>query len=691
MMIPLALFISFFALYSHGAGPWVVPYRDVGEMSVLLKTLSVAHPPGYPLYTLLGKLATLIPLGNVAYRTNIFSALCGAAAVAAFFILMKKITDRTSAVASSLFLGFSISLWELSSVSEMYSLGALWLCLILICCLDPRYRNLFPFLYALGLGARMDLLLLLPIFILWFWIQPIRPDYRWGAVFFILGLTVFLYLPIRSRGNPIIDWGNPDTLGAMFASMRRKSYSGTLDLLSLSYKPGENFLANIILYGRHLVSSFGWVGLCMGILGLYKSVTNKNRPLMLVGVLLVLAGPVFLFLANMPPNPHAVAIIEASYLLPDILFVLFVGAGFLMLGQFIRPKPALFFLALGLVGLNAVNSWDRCSKRENFYVRDYVDNVMKSLPPHSVAVFHKDVQLFSMWYAQLVDQRRADVSILSTGLSGSPWYWEMMNRWGVAAAPPISLKTPDGWKEMKRVLTRPFRTGYDIDIPVEANLPLMGMGSVLVIGSDANAQDISLLKDLSVYRGTYHYGETPDFFSTDLIGDQARAHHQQAVTLLLSGEKEKSEWLLTRSESMDPTIPVTSNDLGYLYFVKGDLNQALRCYSDAAQKNAVLLEQAHQYNALADSVGRIKGDLANTYISMGGTMEKLGNKEKARAVYNQSLDLMPSAQAHYNLAVSYWNQDWSQVVNHLEQALKINPAMNEARQYLAVAQAKMKT
>ena len=146
--------------------------------------------------------------------------------------------------------------------------------------------------------------------------------------------SVFLYLPIRSKTDPVIDWGNPDRLSALFASMTRKSYSGTLDLLSLSYKRGENFWPNISLYAQHLQKDFGWWGILAGLLGIYWIYKNEKRIGILIGTLFLFSGPVFLFLANMPPNPHAIAIIEASYLLPDILFAISIAAGI----QFLFPK-----------------------------------------------------------------------------------------------------------------------------------------------------------------------------------------------------------------------------------------------------------------------------------------------------------------------------------------------------------------
>src|SRR5262249_19778887 len=142
--------------------------------------------------------------------------------------------------------GISNPFWELANVSEMYSLGVLCFVALMMAVFVWKDPFLTAFLMGLSLGVRMDLLLLIP-FVFYFVITRTRPvpSYKTFLApmgfFFTLGLSVFLYLMIRSRQNPVLDWGNPETLTALFNSVTRKSYSGTLDLLSLSYEKGENF------------------------------------------------------------------------------------------------------------------------------------------------------------------------------------------------------------------------------------------------------------------------------------------------------------------------------------------------------------------------------------------------------------------------------------------------------------------
>jgi hypothetical protein len=68
-----------------------VNFLDSGELITVGATAGVAHPPGYPLYTLLVILAAAIPLGDVAVRVNLVSALGGALAVGLFYTLIYEI------------------------------------------------------------------------------------------------------------------------------------------------------------------------------------------------------------------------------------------------------------------------------------------------------------------------------------------------------------------------------------------------------------------------------------------------------------------------------------------------------------------------------------------------------------------------------------------------------------------------
>ncbi len=94
-IVATALFVGSFLLYVSTMAPSVAP-GDSAEFQFVPYILGIAHPPGYALYILLGKLFTLLPLGSVAYRMNLFTALCGALAVSLTYLIILQLSEKVT-------------------------------------------------------------------------------------------------------------------------------------------------------------------------------------------------------------------------------------------------------------------------------------------------------------------------------------------------------------------------------------------------------------------------------------------------------------------------------------------------------------------------------------------------------------------------------------------------------------------
>src|SRR5512144_2894353 len=118
-----ALGVGSLLLYGMTAAPSVAGlFDDTLEFQVVLPTLGIAHPSGYPLYTLLGKLATvLLPLRDPAGRANLFSA--AAAAVGVFYSLaLRLVHHRGAAAVATVALAISPTWWSQATIAEVYAL-----------------------------------------------------------------------------------------------------------------------------------------------------------------------------------------------------------------------------------------------------------------------------------------------------------------------------------------------------------------------------------------------------------------------------------------------------------------------------------------------------------------------------------------------------------------------------------------
>ncbi|HTM22680.1 MAG TPA: DUF2723 domain-containing protein, partial [Kofleriaceae bacterium] len=169
---PRVLAVLAFGLYALAApgGPY---WLDSGELSAAGVALGIGHPTGFPLHMALLKLASLLPLGELAFRANLLSAACAALAVLWVARLVIETAEGqpgvrreaprdprlsgsgysavVGAVAAGAALGLSLTFFRQATVAEVYAPNAALLALALL--LGQRV--------AAGGGARAGLALAL--------------------------------------------------------------------------------------------------------------------------------------------------------------------------------------------------------------------------------------------------------------------------------------------------------------------------------------------------------------------------------------------------------------------------------------------------------------------------------------------------------------------------------------------------
>ena len=106
--LPWLVGLAGFVLYAATAAPSIVRFDDDSlEFQLVGPTLGIAHPTGYPLYTLLGGLwsRVLFPVGNWAWRMNLFSAVAGAVTVGLIYVFIQRVARQARKVVDRLFWG----------------------------------------------------------------------------------------------------------------------------------------------------------------------------------------------------------------------------------------------------------------------------------------------------------------------------------------------------------------------------------------------------------------------------------------------------------------------------------------------------------------------------------------------------------------------------------------------------------
>ncbi|MBI2387734.1 MAG: DUF2723 domain-containing protein [Elusimicrobia bacterium] len=724
------VFLGVLALYLTRLPPVLAPWRDTGEMTLAAATLGVAHPTSYPLYVLLGRLASLLPLGNPAYRLNLLSAAAGAAACALLFAVIRPRKGALAGLAAALCLAFNPGFWAVAQVSEMYSLWVLsavgLIALAGRLSTDPSERLWPAFCYLCGLllANRLDLILLAPGLVwlalscrravpgednLWLgaalvlfpavsalsgsnipaaalilgtFVARARGEgaarrAAWGAAAGLAGLSAYLYLPVRSATGPLLDWNHPAAAAGFLDSLLRTRYGGTLDLISRNYGTGELFADNLRLWGAHLWDAFG-PALALAALGAFADLREDRSRFYGRLVAWWWAGPVFLFLANMPPNPHAAAILDPHYLLSDAMLLFWLAGGVAALGAYRRAAAVAAVLAWPLA--RAVP--ERLDRRAHFHTLDFAANVFRAAPPGSVVVAKKDVQLYALWHYQTVAGRRPDLRIVSQGLAGSPWYQADWRRRDHALL-VTSLAAPEGWKALG-VSGAPVLMTQDAE-PPESLVPALTPRGLLQAVSGAPEE---LPRDLLVRRGARRVEEAPDFFTRDLIEGYAAAAYRSAVGHQRRNRLAASEEALQEAWAANWRFPDVPLFLGYLQASGGRMAEAAASYALADGLFAEKLALAGRFRALPGVVSDLRRQAAESATHSGVAHEKLGDAAGAEAHYRRALALYPLAETRYDLAVLAWGKDWAAAEEHLSEAVRLDPGHAAAARSLAVLRAR---
>lgn len=228
-LIAGGLFIASFSLYLSTLAPSVVTiFDDSLEFQLVTYQLGIAHPTGYPLYTLLGKLFTFLPIGDIAYRVNLMSAFFGAATVALLYLLILQIAIPTKGVQveawtphgstylggviGALLLAVSPVFWQQATIAEVYTLNAFFVVALLLLTITLKKEGggglWLTFIAGLALTHHRTIMLLFPALGLYLYLNQKRGFWKQVGFFktLILGtliglapLLIYLYLPLRGH------------------------------------------------------------------------------------------------------------------------------------------------------------------------------------------------------------------------------------------------------------------------------------------------------------------------------------------------------------------------------------------------------------------------------------------------------------------------------------------------------------
>ncbi len=434
----LATGLLAFGLYLATLAPTVLYYelpelRDSSMLQIRAAMLGIVDYTGYPTYTLLGNLFTYLPVGDVAYRVNLFSAVHAALAVGFLFgagyLLTKRVVPAMAGAAA-----FAVSplLWSQAVVAEVYSMNATFVAAILFVLFlwrdsrRDRYLLLACLLMGLSLTHHITSGLLLPAAFLFVALADWRKLVEWrlalkGAGLFLLGLLPYLYLPIRASmdylprgfvwGQPLVREHPPNTLYGFYNLVSGGLWKERMWAFGPAELPDRVAMYLNYLYGE--VGQFHVALVLVGVAGaLYLAYRDAASAVVLS---LLYFGWVFYSLE------YDIEDIE-YYFIPTFLIVCaFMAVGFSgifdVAERLLRRAPNAARLGAGGVLAVVVLVSPLTDVRENYAEndmsgdyrgREIMDAVAEKAGPNATILHHRS----SLDYMILVEGRREDIRLV---------------------------------------------------------------------------------------------------------------------------------------------------------------------------------------------------------------------------------------------------------------------------------------
>jgi len=431
-LIPYLLFLAAFAVALAGLNPTFFA-DDSAETITAGVLLGIPHPPGYPLHTMLTRLACQLPFSQVPFRGNLLSALLAAGVVSLLYRLLRSVWDLKPALAVGCALlwiaGATTYPAALSAKGGIYHLTALLLGGLLFALLKRRFL-LAAFLLGLGYGNHwMSMAAYTPGFILLAWAvsreDPPEPrEYHQIGVFLLTGVSVYLLLPLRAALQPDLNWGDPTTLQDFKFNFFRTQYSADEGTGSVGV-----WLRQWVHYFKVAFLEFPGL-LLLSIAGMVAALRlSRFRA---GGLILGWGGLVLAIGIVLNLKPDRYHLIEAYAISSHFLLILFAAWGLsLWAGGAPEGKTGILgakgrgILVLVLVGAILVPSLGLRLTRQRqdryTFAYDYCLNVWRGIPRDSLYFVRGDSLIFPGWYFQWVGKRRTDLAMV--GVDGLPMRW----------------------------------------------------------------------------------------------------------------------------------------------------------------------------------------------------------------------------------------------------------------------------
>jgi len=427
-----AVAVALFALYAATA-PRTVALEDDGLFILSSYFLGIEHPPGYPLFTLIGHLFTYLPFGSVAYRVHLASALFGALTGGAAWLCARAlIAGRLPAYLAAFALGVSPVFWSQAIIAEVYTLNTFFFLVLVFMGLqacppstpavanpvvNPAASRMLPWMalvFGLSLSNHYPLMLLVaPAFVILLW--PLRRELlgRFGMLSWlvILGLLPYAWMVRRSwMALPISFDGPLESIQEIIFFVSRAGYAGVDHSVSAGWLDRVRFFE---FFGGELLRQFVLVGTLLAVAGFVVQWHILGRRVAaFLTVAFLMPSAVLLLLLGFDYDSFRAHVFHVYPLPAYAVCALWMGLGFAWAVQRYAWRPshaaaagaallALIFASGARINLLAPHDWGA----------RYAQTVLKLLPENAVVMVLGDPDLAPMAYFHMIENWRPDITL----------------------------------------------------------------------------------------------------------------------------------------------------------------------------------------------------------------------------------------------------------------------------------------
>ena len=409
---------AFFVLYAATA-PRSVALEDDALFVLSSYFLGIEHPPGYPLFTLIGHVFTWLPVGSVAYRVHLVSALFGALTCAALWLCARSLgLGRGYAHLAAFALGVSPVFWSQSVIAEVYTLNTFFFLVLMHLGLqaeqNPRVLPWMALLFGLSLSNHYPLMLLAaPAFAVLLW--PLRAELvrRFGflAALVVVGLLPYVWMVRRSwMSIPISFNGELETIAEILYFISRAGYAQVDHSSTAGWLDRTRY---VVFVGGQLFVQFAIVGalaVAAGFAAQWRVLGGRVAAFLTVAFLM--GSVVLALLLGFDYNVFRKHIFHVYPLPAYVVCALWLGLGCRSVAERYalgRAQAAAAGGALAALML-AVGAFANLRADHDWAAR-YAQTVLKLLPKNAVVFGQGDADLAPIAYFHMVENRRPDITL----------------------------------------------------------------------------------------------------------------------------------------------------------------------------------------------------------------------------------------------------------------------------------------